>query len=149
LAEGQSVTDTFTYTVSDGHGGSSSATVTFTVFGANDAPTAVADTNWVKEDSTTSASGNVLQNLNHAGAPSRSFADHADSDPDTLDTLTVPGVTGGSVGSAKAGSYGSVTINADGSYTYALNNGAANVQALAEGQSVTDTFTYTVSDGHG
>ncbi|WP_198424644.1 VCBS domain-containing protein, partial [Geomonas paludis] len=38
---------------------------------------------------------------------------------------------------------------ADGSYTYTLNNGAANVQALKDGQVVQDTFTYSVSDGHG
>ncbi|WP_299752844.1 tandem-95 repeat protein [uncultured Tateyamaria sp.] len=38
LAEGQTLTDTFTYTVGDGHGGESTATVSVVVHGANDAP---------------------------------------------------------------------------------------------------------------
>ncbi|MFG5379850.1 Ig-like domain-containing protein, partial [Yoonia sp. R2-816] len=38
LAEGQTLTDTFTYTVSDGHGGESTATVSVVVHGTNDAP---------------------------------------------------------------------------------------------------------------
>ncbi|MBB4659608.1 ExeM/NucH family extracellular endonuclease [Parvularcula dongshanensis] len=38
LAEGETATDTFSYTVSDGRGGSSVATVTVTVTGTNDAP---------------------------------------------------------------------------------------------------------------
>src|SRR5262249_31547475 len=36
-----------------------------------------------------------------------------------------------------------------GAYTYTLANGQANVQALADGQQVTDVFTYTNSDNHG
>lgn len=41
LAAGQTAQDTFTYTISDGHGGTSTATVTLTVNGLNDAPTGV------------------------------------------------------------------------------------------------------------
>ena len=43
LAEGDLVADSFTYTISDGHGGTDSATVTIEVVGVNDAPVAVAD----------------------------------------------------------------------------------------------------------
>jgi VCBS repeat-containing protein len=43
LAEGETVEDSFTYTISDGHGGSDTATVTFTVVGVNDAPSAPVD----------------------------------------------------------------------------------------------------------
>jgi len=43
LAEGDIVEDTFTYTVSDGNGGTDTATVTFTVVGVNDGPTAPID----------------------------------------------------------------------------------------------------------
>ncbi|RCJ14692.1 hypothetical protein A6S26_11390 [Nostoc sp. ATCC 43529] len=39
LAAGETATDSFTYTVSDGQGGTSDATVTITVTGVNDAPT--------------------------------------------------------------------------------------------------------------
>lgn len=38
LADGETVTDTFTYTVDDGRGGSTTATVSVTVTGTNDAP---------------------------------------------------------------------------------------------------------------
>ena len=52
---------------------------------------------------------------------------------------------GGTVGAAKAGTYGSLTLNADGSYSYVANN----ANALAAGQTATDTFTYTVRDAAG
>src|SRR5437868_77491 len=136
LAEGQQVTELFTYTNSDNHGGSSSSTLTITVTGTNDGPTAVADVNAVKEDTAPNpVSGNVLTN---------------DTDVDTLDTHTVTAVNGSTakVGADVSGTYGTLHVNADGSYTYTLNN-AANVQALAEGQQVTEVFTYTKSDNHG
>src|SRR5262249_42513514 len=48
------------------------------------------------------------------------------------------------------GIYGTLVVTkATGAYTYTLANGQANVQALAEGQRVTDVFTYTNSDNHG
>ena len=39
LAVGETTTDTFDYTISDGNGGTDSATVTVTITGENDAPT--------------------------------------------------------------------------------------------------------------
>src|SRR5690606_14521037 len=36
---------------------------------------------------------------------------------------------------------------ATGAWTYALNNGAANAQALADGENVSDTLTVTTDDG--
>ena len=53
-------------------------------------------------------------------------------------------VNGGGVGT-----YGSLGVNQNGLWTYTLNNEAANVQALAAGDDVTDTFTITVTDGQG
>ncbi len=44
------VTDQFAYTVTDGTATSNTSTLTITVFGNNDAPVAVADTNWAQED---------------------------------------------------------------------------------------------------
>ncbi|MBC9246343.1 ExeM/NucH family extracellular endonuclease [Paracoccus sp. 11-3] len=44
LAEGQTATDTFSYTVDDGKGGSDTATVTVTITGNNDAPVLTAET---------------------------------------------------------------------------------------------------------
>src|SRR5262249_18316208 len=94
LAEGATVTDVFSYTNADNHGGSSSANLTITVNGTNDAPIAAADSNWVREDASTSANGNVLQTLSHAGAPTGTFSDQADTDPDPTDVLSVSALSG-------------------------------------------------------
>src|SRR5262249_57789786 len=54
--------------------------------------------------------------------------------------------TSGTVGAALTGTHGTLTLNANGSYTYVVNNNDAGVQALNVGQALTDTFTYTVKD---
>ncbi|MEK1939906.1 MAG: tandem-95 repeat protein, partial [Pseudomonas sp.] len=48
-----------------------------------------------------------------------------------------------------SGTYGTIAITAAGVWTYTLNNSAAATQALAEGQSRTETFTATVTDNNG
>jgi VCBS repeat-containing protein len=131
-ATGSHLTDTFTYTADDGHGGTTSTTITLTI---DRAPSAVADASTSDAvESGTTATGNVLTN---------------DSDPDA-DTLAVSAVAGvaGNVGHSTAGTYGHITINSDGSYTYTADNTAA-IDAAATGSHLTDTFTYTTSDGQG
>ena len=136
LRAGQTVTDTFNYTMRDAAGATSSTTLTVTVTGTNDAPVAVANIASAQEDVTTSATGNVLTN---------------DTDVDSGDTKTVAAVNGvaGNVGASVAGTYGSVVIGSNGAYTYTLNNGSAAVQGLRAGQTVTDTFNYTMRDAAG
>ena len=69
-----------------------------------------------------------------------------DTDVDAGDTKSVSavsfGATIGTVGTPLAGNYGSLTLNADGSYAYAATSAAS--QALAAGQTATDVFAYTV-----
>ena len=108
------------YTISDEHGATSSSTVTITVNGANDAPVANDDTASTSEDA--SVAGNVLAN-------------DTDVDGETL-TVANPGVY--------AGAYGTLTLNADGSYSYAPN---AAAQGLDDGESAQNVFSYTASDG--
>jgi VCBS repeat-containing protein len=73
-----------------------------------------------------------------AGVYSSGSASVLDNDFDFEgDTLTV-------TAAVIAGAYGTLTMNADGTYSYALN---ANAQTLAQGEVVQDSFTYTVSDG--
>ncbi|TIT47372.1 MAG: adhesin, partial [Mesorhizobium sp.] len=74
-----------------------------------------------------------------------------DTDVDTGDTHSVTAVNGvtGNVGTDVTGTYGTLHLNSNGTYTYTLNNSLASVQALAQGASVTDVFTYTNSDNHG
>lgn len=52
LAEGEVATDTFTYTVDDGLGGSDVATVTVTITGVNDAPVITAASTTIDENTT-------------------------------------------------------------------------------------------------
>jgi len=107
-------TDTFTYRASDGTLDSNLATVTITVTAINDAPTAAADADSTAEDTAlTVAAPGLLSN---------------DTDPDSS-TLTAAVVTGPG--------HGTLTLNADGSFTYTP---AANFNG-------TDTFTYRASDG--
>jgi VCBS repeat-containing protein len=153
LAEGQSVTETYTARVVDEFGAYVDQVIKVTITGTNDSPVAVADTVVVIEDAadqsgyndsiatTTIVGGNVLGN---------------DSDVDAGDTRSVTGVAAGSpasasgnVGASIAGTYGRVNIAADGSYTYTLDDSKPTVQALARGQTVTDTFTYTITDAQG
>src|SRR5204862_229774 len=141
LDDGETLTDTFTYAASDGTT-STNTTLTITIFGTNDAPTVQADTNWTKEEGPTSATGNVLQTIAHntPPAPSGSFSDLADSDTD-IETLTTTLVSAGT------GSFGTLVLGTGGAYTYTLNNSNGSVQALDDGETLTDTFTYAASDG--
>jgi len=63
-------------------------------------------------------------------------------------SLTIASVNGApaNVGQSLAGVYGAVTINADGSYVFVASAATAG---LLQGQSVTDSFTYTIVDGEG
>jgi VCBS repeat-containing protein len=45
------------------------------------------------------------------------------------------------------GTYGSLTVNEDGTWIYTLNNDADNVQQLATGDTVNDTITVKAADG--
>ncbi|NIM29131.1 MAG: hypothetical protein GTN79_15385, partial [Gammaproteobacteria bacterium] len=148
LAQGATTTDTFTYTAFTNAGDANAGlplvtptTVTITIVGVNDAPTATANSNTVTEDVTLTASGNLLTDNDGAGI---------DSDPDTGDTLSVSEIDG-EINPALdvVGSYGSLNWDTNGAYTYTLDNANAAVQALNFGANITDTFTYTVSDGNG
>ena len=63
--------------------------------------------------------------------------------------ITVTAVTGpggaGTVGSALAGTYGSLTLRSDGSYVYVVNDTNPTVQALPLGATLQDDFSYTVA----
>ncbi len=69
------------------------------------------------------------------------------------DTLTVIGVSdlahgAGAIGQSLAGTYGHLTLNADGSYSYAADITAA-IAAAPTGSHPVDAFTYTITDGYG
>ncbi len=168
LAAGETTTDTFTYTIHDGAGGSSTATVTVTIEGENDLPVANNDANTATEPGGTlngtpgvNPTGNVL------GGPGAAGTDVADTDIDSNDipdsnpydgSVAVTNIVysgtgtpvGANAGGAVAGAttvdgeFGTLTINPNGAYSYAVNPGASDV--LDSGDTVTEVFTYDISD---
>src|SRR5205085_423177 len=106
--------DSFTYKANDGTLDSNTVTVTSTVNAINDAPVAVADSYSTNEDTAlTVAAPGVLGNDTDV-----------DNDPLTAAVVSNP-------------AHGSLTLNADGSFTYTPNlnyNGP-------------DSFTYKANDG--
>ena len=133
LPQGATATDTFTYVAEDQNGEpAAEATVTITINGVNDAPTAVDDN--AATDEATPVSGDVLLN---------------DIEPDQFDTLTVSEVesSGSLVGiqfSLVSGAQ--LTMNANGTFDYDPNGVFDNLSA---GQTATDVFSYQVSDSAG
>ncbi len=143
---GLTQSDPIIATATDPNGNTSEFSVSFE---ANATPTAIADTNTAVEAGGTlngsvgtNPTGNVLAN---------------DTDPNTTDTKTVSGVAAGtvasasgSVGTSVTGTYGSIQIAANGSYTYTVDNNNSTVQTLrTSAQTLTDVFTYTMRDTGG
>ena len=146
LDASDTATDVFTYTISDGDA-TDTATLTITVTGINDDPVAVDDTDSVNEDATVTKTGSQNDVLN----------DDTDADDSSSVTVTQIKKDGGSnsavnsgstydsSGTSVTGTYGTLTIGADGSYTYVADQSAAD--DLDAGDTATDVFVYTVSDG--
>jgi VCBS repeat-containing protein len=64
--------------------------------------------------------------------------------------LSVSAIAGGTLGAAMHGTYGDLTLNADGSFSYAADATSAEATNIAAASGpVTDAFTYSVGDGHG
>ena len=101
LDDGESLTDTVTYTASDPSGATDTATVTVTVSGANDAPEAENDVYQLAEGGalTVDALNGVLAN-------------DSDVDVEALSALR-----------ASDPLHGELTLNADGSFTYTPHSG--------------------------
>ncbi|MBR1148602.1 S-layer family protein, partial [Bradyrhizobium sp. AUGA SZCCT0431] len=116
----------------------------------DDVPTAVADTDSVTEDGPTVATGNVIAGGTDAGDSNTTDGNADTKGADGATVFAVSSVnlaTSGTVGSSFAGQYGTLTLNANGTYTYTLNNGLAAVQNLNNGQTLEDKFSYTIRDG--
>ncbi|WP_141352285.1 VCBS domain-containing protein, partial [Zoogloea ramigera] len=138
----------FQFIATDGEGASSPlATVTIEVTTVNDNPIAADNRGAVREDGTLNAipsNGLIASALDPSGKDT-----DIEGDPLTVTALrtgTEAGSgTSGTVGSPLLGTYGSLTVYPQGSYTYV----ADRATALAAGKTATDTFTYTISDGKG
>ncbi|WP_371395684.1 cadherin-like domain-containing protein [Fretibacter rubidus] len=120
LAEGETASLVYSYDIIDGNGGTVAQTLTITIVGSNDVPTVNA----------------VVADANEDG-PSITITADA-SDVDATDELTFTVDT--------TGTLGAVTNNGDGTFSY---DATGAFDALAVGETTTDTFTYTVDDGNG
>jgi hypothetical protein len=135
LAQGGAAIDTFTYTIQDPVGAQSTATVTVTVDGLNDAPT--------PDDESYSAVGNTQLAVGKTGpfaaatyVSSLAGVLAGDTDPDTGDSVSVVAFSGDPAG-APAGDF--LNLAADGSFFY----------TPAPGHTAPTMFNYTVQDTFG
>ena len=112
--------------------------VTVTVTGSNDAPTLAAE---LAGKLTDTAANDGFGNI--TGVLDGSDADHGETA--TL-SYRVVDAGGSATNEPVVGAFGSLTVNADGTYTYIPN--AAAINALHGGNSI-DTFTVQTVDVHG
>ena len=97
--------DSFTYTVSDGKGGTDTATVNLTLNAVNDAPVAANDTKTTDEDTPLTFPSSDLVGNDDEGAPDESGQ-----------TLTVTEVFDGTHGTVDLGADGNITFTPEANY---------------------------------
>ena len=135
LGDGDTADETFTYTVSDSAGATSTATVSLVINGLNSPPVANDD----------SGEGFSVNRRNELVVDVLAN----DTDTDTAETLTLveiesTPITDGS--SVSLGSGASVTLNPEGALTYSPGSAFDTLRA---GETTAETFTYTVEDSQG
>ncbi len=106
LAAGQKLTQSYDVTISDGHGGTATQTVSVTITGTNDAAmiTGAATGNVVEDTAATLITAGKL-NIADVDTGESSFVAQASA----------------------AGTYGTFVLNADGNWTYSANNSQAAI----------------------
>ncbi|WP_257253687.1 VCBS domain-containing protein, partial [Endozoicomonas sp. SESOKO3] len=126
LANGVTETIVYSYDIEDGNGGSVSQTATLVITGTNDnAQITGLDTATVTEDSHAST-------LTVSGSLTITDADQSEAFFQA-ETLT--------------GTYGSLTIDGSGNWSYSASNSQSVIQALGDGDSLTETLTVRSLDG--
>lgn len=123
LKAGQSVTDTFNYSYANDAGQSASARLVIQVTGNQHPPVAVDDYASVMPNKIDSVTDNVITNDKNG--------------------------TNVYLNSSPASDYGYLILNPSGSFTYTVYIAAPSVTKLKAGETVTDSFSYTVVDQYG
>jgi len=134
-ANDDNVVDSFTISLLDNEGDSASDTLDILI--TDTAPTAASNSNTITEDQGFPVTGDVLTN-DTSGADTAISVFAIDFDGNTQ-----------TVGQPFDTEFGTLDLNADGTYTYTLDNANSAVQALNFGQSVEEVFTYTIADTDG
>ncbi|VVP56353.1 retention module-containing protein [Pseudomonas fluorescens] len=125
-----SLVEHVTVVASDSNGDSATGTLEISII--DDVPKAVDDNNGTTSETLLTLNGNVLSN-DVQGADRVTLGEN--SGPITPGTFT--------------GTYGTLVLNANGTYTYTLNTSDADFQALHGGGNGTETFAYTLTDADG
>ncbi|MBB4574637.1 VCBS domain-containing protein [Rhizobium lentis] len=139
--------DQIALTVTDAGGDNSTGTLTVRI--VDDGPAARNDATEITEDAPSAiVSGNVV-----SGAGPQEMADDFGADGPAASGNVVTAVSFGGtvrmVGSPFAAAYGSLTLNADGSYAYQLDNTNLFVNELKAGETLSETISYTIVDSDG
>ncbi|QXE08941.1 retention module-containing protein [Pseudomonas sp. AN-B15] len=122
-----SLSEHFTVTAGDSNGDIATGSLDVNII--DDVPRAVSDSNAnTASETLLTLTGNVLTNDVQG-------ADRVPTGPVTAGTFT--------------GTFGTLVLNANGTYTYTLNTGDADFKALHGGGNGTETFTYTITDSDG
>ncbi|WP_404325358.1 Ig-like domain-containing protein [Cobetia sp. UIB-001] len=154
---GGDITDSFAVVVTDITDASTTDSLDIAI--VDTVPTANADTGTIAEDTTDALTGNVISGSGDS-TDADAAADALGSDTPTLVTGVVTGTledddalaanVNDTTGTEIAGSYGTLTLNSDGSYSYVLDNGNAEVQSLNDDSDpLSDVFTYGITDADG
>ncbi|POF38557.1 type I secretion target, partial [Pseudomonas laurylsulfativorans] len=98
----------------------------------DDLPKGVNDSNGTASETQLTLNGNVLSN-----------------DVQGADRVTIGEGTGPITPGTFTGTYGTLVLNANGTYTYTLNTSDADFKALHGGGDGTETFSYTITDSDG
>ncbi|MFN3131910.1 VCBS domain-containing protein [Roseibium sp.] len=120
-----------TFTVQDRAGATTTGTATLDVTAVND-PAMIGGVD----------TGNVTEDKGVTGGNLTTSGTLTISDPDAGEAAFQP-LTGG----AGAGTYGTLTLDAQGHWTYTADNSQSAIQGLKTGESLTDTITVTAVDG--
>ncbi len=139
LREGQPVVETFTVEVSDGKGGTTRQNVVITITGSNDRPVISGVTSGtVVEDGDSDANANTSQTA--SGQLTVADDDVRDQHTWSLDASRTTDHPLGTI-------FGTFSVDANGLWTYVLNNALA--QQLASGETYRETYTVNVRDDSG
>ena len=138
--------ESFTVQLSDGQGGITTQTVVVTVNGTNDAPTISIANGDSANGQVTEAGIGVANDTAHNTVSGHLTGADVDSPSLAWSVVATSGQTGNSDGSV-TGAYGTLSVGANGTWTYALDQSKAD--PLNVSNHPQESFTVQLSDGQG
>ncbi|MFP3544106.1 VCBS domain-containing protein [Rhizobium sp. SIMBA_035] len=146
----QTVTETFTVQVMDSHNAITTQQVVVTVTGSNDKPViSGGDTSATVIESGIDRFGNYMPgDATESGTLKKYDVDDEDNASNDKWSV-VAGDHQTQSGTSVIGTYGTLSVDKDGKWTYNLNNNLTATQALGQGERGAETFYVQVTDTHG